>query len=396
MNRTVRWSVLAAALVLLPFVPVWAQSVFSPSQDPLAGSRVFGSKGCVKCHAVNGVGGKIGPDLARVPRPRSFYELATAMWNHLPQMVQRMDALGIARPRLDVRETEDLIGFLYTLNYFDAPGNAQAGRRYFTEKRCVVCHQVGGAGGVVGPNLDFFQQFGSPIFIVAAIWNHGPQMTEAMKAQGIARPAFIGPELQDLIAYLAPASAGPREGPIYVLPGRAVEGKRLFNDKRCIECHSVGGEGGKVGPDLVGRGLRRSLIEFAAAMWNKAPTMMAAMTPRGISVPQLRPEEMADIVAYLYSVGYFAEPGNVANGRKVMTDKGCVRCHAIAGERGKSGPDLARAKGLESPAAVITVMWNHAVVTSPTVRGQKGLWPELRPEDLSDLVAFLQSLRPPR
>src|SRR5574341_637429 len=305
MNRTVRWSVLAAALVLLPFVPVWAQSVFSPSQDPLAGSRVFGSKGCVKCHAVNGVGGKIGPDLARVPRPRSFYELATAMWNH------------------------------------------------------------------------------------------GPQMAEAMKAQGIARPAFIGPELQDLIAYLAPASAGPREGPIYVLPGRAVEGKRLFNDKRCIECHSVGGEGGKVGPDLVGRGLRRSLIEFAAAMWNKAPTMMAAMTPRGISVPQLRPEEMADIVAYLYSVGYFAEPGNVANGRKVMTDKGCVRCHAIAGERGKSGPDLARAKGLESPAAVITVMWNHAVVTSPTVRGQKGLWPELRPEDLSDLVAFLQSLRPP-
>ncbi len=393
MNRTVKWTVLALALVLWPFVPVWAQPVFSPSQDPLAGSRVFGTKSCVKCHAVNGVGGKIGPDLGRVPRARSFYDLATAMWNHLPQMVQRMDALGIARPRLDVRETQDLIGFLYTLNYFDAPGNAQAGERYFAEKRCVVCHQVGGAGGVVGPNLDFFKQFGSPIFVVAAIWNHGPQMTEAMKAQGIERPAFIGPELQDLIAYLAPASAGPREGPIYVLPGRAAEGKRLFKDKRCIECHSVGGEGGKVGPDLVGRGLRRSLTEFAAAMWNKAPTMMAAMTPRGISVPQLRPEEMADIVAYLYAVGYFAEPGNVANGRKVTKDKGCLRCHAVGGERGKSASDLGRAKDLESPAAVITALWNHAVVTSPAVRGQKGLWPELRPEELADLVTFLQSLR---
>jgi mono/diheme cytochrome c family protein len=124
--------------------------------------------------------------------------------------------------------------------------------------------------------------------------------------------------------------------------------------------------------------------------------MTAAMKPRGISVPQLRPEEMADIVAYLYSVGYFAEPGNAGNGRKVATDKGCLRCHAVAGERGKSASDLARAKGLESPAAVITAMWNHTAVAAPTVRGQKGAWAELRPEDMADLVAFLQSLRLPR
>jgi mono/diheme cytochrome c family protein len=394
MNRAI--AVLVAAITLLlvwPLSSASAQSVFGPGQDPLAGSRVFGSKQCVKCHAVNGVGGKVGPDLGRVERPRTFYDLATAMWNHLPQMLQRMDALGISRPRLEVRQTEDLIAFLYTLSYFDPPGNARAGERYFAGKRCVVCHQVGGAGGVVGPNLDFLKQFGSPIFIAAAIWNHGPQMLEAMKARAIERPAFIGPELQDLIAYLAPASAGPQEGPVYVLPGRAPEGKRLFRDKRCIECHSVGREGGRIGPDLAGRGLRRSLVEFAAAMWNKAPTMMAAMKPREIAMPQLRPEEMADIVAYLYSVGYFAEPGNVANGRKVASEKACLRCHAASGERGKGASDLARAKDLDSPAAVITALWNHAVIAPPTGRGQKGAWPELRPEDMGDLVAFLQSLR---
>ena len=33
-------------------------------QDPVAGSRVFDANGCVKCHALNGAGGKIGPDLA--------------------------------------------------------------------------------------------------------------------------------------------------------------------------------------------------------------------------------------------------------------------------------------------------------------------------------------------
>lgn len=370
-----------------------SQDVFGPSQDPVAGSRVFGAKSCSKCHAVNGIGGKIGPDLGRVARSRSFYDLATAMWNHLPQMVQRMEALGITPPQLEVRETEDLIGFLYTLNYFDTPGNAEAGRRYFSEKRCIVCHQVGGTGGVVGPNLDFFQQFGSPMFVVSAIWNHGPQMIEAMKSRGIERPAFIGPELQDLIAYLAPASGGAREGPVYVLPGRAAEGQRLFKEKHCLECHSVGGAGGHVGPDLVKRGLRRSLTEFSAAMWNKGPAMMAAMTPRGISVPHLRPEEMADLVAYLYAVGYFAGPGDARNGSRLAADKGCGRCHALSGERGKSASNLTRAKGLDAPGAVIAALWNHATISARGGRAQKMAWPEFRPEEMADLAAFLQSPR---
>jgi mono/diheme cytochrome c family protein len=388
MNWAVRWSVLAVALVLWPFVPVWAQPVFSPSQDPLGGSRVFGNKGCATCHAVNGVGGKVGPDLGRIPRPRSFYDLATAMWNHLPRMVERMQQRGIPRPHLDTRETGDLIAFLYTLNYFDAPGNSEAGRRYFSEKRCVVCHQVGDTGGVVGPNLDFLKQFGTPIFVAAAVWNHGPQMTEAMRARGIERPAFIGPELQDLIAYLAPATVG-REGPVYVLPGRADTGRKLFADKRCVSCHSLGGEGAGVGPDLVGRGVRRSLVEFAAAMWNKAPAMVAAMKAQGISLPQLRPEEMADLVAYLYSVRYFADPGNARNGLAVATEKGCLRCHSVSGERAKVA--LGGAKGLESPAAVIAALWNHPVVKPVGTAGAKAAWPEFRPEEMADVVALLQS-----
>ena len=391
MSKTVKWSLVAVALVLWPLDPAWAQPVFGPSQDPLAGSRVFGTKGCATCHAVNGLGGTVGPDLGRIARPRSFYDLATAMWNHLPRMVERMQQRGLARPHLGVQETADLIGFLYTLNYFDTPGNPDVGARYFAEKRCISCHQVGGSGGVVGPNLDFLKQFASPLFVAAALWNHGPQMMEAMKTGGIERPAFIGPELHDLLAYLVPASSGPREGPLYVLPGRAEEGRRLFTDKRCIGCHNVAGEGGRVGPDLVGRGVRRSLLEFSAAMWNKAPAMVAAMKARGIAVPQLRAEEMADIVAYLYAVRYFADPGNASNGKALAKDKGCLRCHGASRAGAKLASDLATTKGSQSPAAVIAGLWNHAVLPLPGLAGQKGVWPEFRPEEMADLVAWLQS-----
>jgi mono/diheme cytochrome c family protein len=380
-----------AVLLLAPLGAARAQPLFGPSQDPIAGSRVFGAKGCAKCHAVNGVGGKIGPDLGRIPRPRSFYDLAASMWNHLPEMAERMRQFGIPRPYMDARETGDLIGFLYTLNYFDRAGNVEIGRRLFTEKKCVVCHQVGGTGGVVGPNLDGLARFDSPIFVAAAMWNHGPAMAEAMRARKIERPTFRNSELLDLIAYLRSAAPAPAEGPLYVLPGRADEGRRLFLDKRCVLCHSVGGVGGQAGPDLAERGLPRSLTQFAAAMWNKAPKMMEAMKARGIAVPQLRAEEMADLVAYLYSVRYFVEPGNPAKGRQLVQDKGCLGCHALAGAGGRVASDLARVKGLDSPATIISALWNHSFIMEHRAKRRKVPWPRLRPEEMADLVAFLQA-----
>ncbi len=389
MNRAVRGTAVAVLVLLTwPLQPLLAQPLFSPTQDPLAGSRVFGTKGCAKCHPVNGVGGKIGPDLGRLPRARSFYDLAAAMWNHLPGMAERMREFGIARPRLDPQETADLIAFLYTLNYFDPPGKVQAGRQLFTEKKCIACHQVGGVGGVVGPNLDFLKQFGSPILIAAELWNHGPAMAEAMRTRGIERPTFKDSELRDLIAYLKSASPARTEEPLYVLPGRANQGRRLFVEKRCIQCHSVRGQGGREGPDLAERQLQRSLTQFAAAMWNKAPAMMEAMKARGIAIPQLRADEMADLVAYLYAVQYFGEPGDPKKGRQLVADKGCLGCHSVDGAGGKAASDLARVKGLDSPATAISAMWNHSLIAER----RKGAWPQFTPEEMAHLVAWLQLL----
>lgn len=396
MVRAVGLAVAVAGLILMGSLDAaWAQPVFSPSQDPLAGSRVFGAKGCVKCHSINGVGGKIGPDLARSLKPRSFYDVATAMWNHLPRMADRMKQLGITRPQLTAEEAGDLVGFLYTLNYFDPPGNTAAGRKLFSDKKCIICHQVGGTGGVVGPNLDSLKQFASPIYVASAMWNHGPAMADAMKAKGVERPTFTAQELRDLIAFLAPATGGAPEGPLYVLPGRPQLGRELFVEKKCVRCHSVSGVGGTLGPDLVALAVRRSPVEFAATIWNKAPAMMAAMETRGITVPQLRPEEMADLVAYLFSVRYFASGGSVPKGWLVASNKGCLQCHGVSGERGKPASDLTRAKGLDSSAAVLAALWNHTVVT-PRVAGQKLEWPMLKAGEMADLMTLLESISQPQ
>lgn len=375
--------------VLLCFSPLSpSESAAVSVQDPLAGSRVFGSKGCSKCHAVNGVGGKVGPDLGRIQANRSFSDLAAAMWNHLPAMAARMKERHQPIPNLDTAEGGDLIAFLFTQNYFAGAGNADSGKKLFSQKRCIQCHQIGGVGGVLGPNLDTIGQSGSPMNIAAAMWNHGPAMAETMRARGIERPHLNAAELRDLVAYLRAAAPGTTGEPIGILPGSANEGRVLFEQKQCTKCHGIQGKGGRIGPDLGQRGLYQNLVEFAAALWNKAPAMLTAMRIRNITVPQLNAEEMANIVAYLRSFQYFGEPGNPNRGPQILWEKQCLNCHSLDGRGGKSAPDLALTKGLSSPAAVIAALWSHADLMAQPAPEKSLSWPQLNSDEVAHLMAF--------
>ena len=64
--------------------------------DPVRGWQLFKTKSCIECHAVQGQGGHIGPDLG-VGReaPMTMVEFAGAMWNHSPQMYREMNSRGI-------------------------------------------------------------------------------------------------------------------------------------------------------------------------------------------------------------------------------------------------------------------------------------------------------------
>jgi len=393
--KRLRVLALATGLVAitLPFPPqsASAQVPTGQTQSVLAGSRVFGTRGCSACHAVNGLGGELGPDLASSDRPASFYGFAAAMWNHLPDMVAQMRVMGINRPRLTPWETGDLIAFLTWLDYFDPPGDTAAGRKVFSDKSCIVCHQVDGTGGVAGPSLDFLSQYGSPVQIATALWNHGPSMSAAMSERGIRRPTFSGYELGDLIAFLKSASGRLPEGSMYALPGRAEEGRRLFEERSCIECHSVQGVGGKAGPDLSQHTGQRSLVDLAAAMWNKAPAMTAAMRQASITVPQLGAGEMADILAYLYLVQYTGEPGDTDRGQRLVRGKGCLACHSVSGRGGDSASDLTQARGLTSQAGVIAALWNHVLIPDEPGRSE-ATWPTFTAEQMADLAVYLQTI----
>ena len=366
-------------------------SVLLPG-DPLQGSRLFTGKGCLRCHAVHGVGGTTGPDLGRRVLNRPLLEIAGVMWNHAPAMEHVFQEKRVRRPTFEPGEMASLLSFLYYLGSLDPPGDGAVGAQLFSQKGCEVCHSLGGKGGNLAPRLDKYTQYTSPLFLTAALWNRGKPMAEAMRNRNIPRPTLQGTDIADLLAYIRSASGGTER--VYVEPGKPKSGEALFTKKRCGECHSIGGHGGTVGPDLTTTTtLKGSLMRTAGSMWNHGPKMWAKMAERAIEVPALSTEEMSDLISYLYFFQFIDRPGDARRGLVVYKEKRCGTCHAIRGVGEKVGPDLATGEKLDTSLEVITGMWNHAATMEEAMLGANVAWPVLKGGEMADLIAYLLQAR---
>jgi mono/diheme cytochrome c family protein len=354
--------------------------------NPLDGSRLFSEKGCLGCHSVYGVGGVAGPELGQGILKRPLLDIAGVMWNHSPGMVHLFQEMRTALPQFKPAEMASLLSFLYYLGSLDPPGDAATGARLFREKRCQTCHSLGGKGGTHGPKLDGYGRYASPLFLTAALWNHGKAMAGVMEAIHVPRPTFEKNDIADLLAYIR-TTAGSVER-IYVRPGNPQIGEKLFAQKRCAQCHTPNAQGTRIGPDLRTK-LKGSLIGIAGAMWNHGPKMWAKMG----DVPSLAPEEMSDLISYLYFLQFIDPTGNAARGQVVYQEKRCAGCHMLPGVSGTVGPDLANAQKLQTPVEVVTEMWNHVGTMTRKMLEESVEWPVFKGGEMSDLITYLLSVR---
>jgi len=171
--------------------------------DPNAGRQVYAEKGCGRCHAINGVGPTVGPDLVRAPQTaHTITQIAGVMWNHAPLMRQASAEMGIRWTPFKGSEMRDLIAYLAFLRLLDQPGDVARGRELFDEKRCSTCHALAGQGSRIGPDLSQWKQYGSPILWAEIMWQHATQMETKMEEMKVSWPTFHGNELVDLIAFI--------------------------------------------------------------------------------------------------------------------------------------------------------------------------------------------------
>jgi cytochrome c2 len=163
------------------------------------GQKIFTDKGCIKCHSIFGKGGKDAPDLGKTVSQANVTALITRMWNHAGQMREKFKQKKQEWPYFTETELNDLIVFLYSLNYEDKPGNPQKGESIFRKNQCIDCHFKTDAEKqkIVGDIKS-----ADAISFATHLWNHIPAMEAAMVTQAVPWPDMSGQDLRDVLAFL--------------------------------------------------------------------------------------------------------------------------------------------------------------------------------------------------
>ncbi len=374
--------------------PVRVRLPMELPDNPAVGARLFAEKRCVLCHRLGTGENRVGPDLGRINFPGTILDLAGAFWNHSPVMREKMRDLRVPIPVLETQEMADLLAFLTAYRFYvgqiGEPASPARGHELFDAKNCENCHGTVADFQKAGPSLERYRGDFSAISIAQAMWNHGAEMADAMREDGVPWPKFTGTEMGDLLAYLQTGNSTTSRDRTYYEPGSPRRGADLFTRKRCRNCHAIGGVGGRVGPDLGARGreFMGPIASIAGLMWNHSHGMTAEFKRRGIPRVTFSGQEMADVIAYLYFVNYATVYGTPSRGKAFFANK-CSTCHTVGGGKGTGSEDLATVPNLDDPTAIITTMWNHGAAKEDKIRRAGMIWPQFAPGELADLSAFL-------
>ncbi len=390
--------------------------------DTANGRALFGELRCVSCHAVNGRGGTMGPELTRigdkVRRPWLFSYLKD------PHRVQ--PDTPMLRYRLTDDQLRDLTAFLYEeyssagagpeptpATYQDARLLA-AGHAVFERRGCASCHQLAGTKdtGRIGPSLAGIADrdpdelpYGSNIvrhttdnyIFLKVLLPDTLGQPSSMPTYGFtpADAAKIALALASIRKTDLPASyVLRRPAPVPYRPG----GKfgELVTRYRCLSCHSVGGFGGDLSTvplDRIGSQLQHDYV----AKYLLNPGAVRVSVEARMPVFHMLPEEATSIADYFstvflddsieqYDTNFTA--AETRRGEELYGQLGCEACHQLGTKGGYVGPELS------ASGARLKAGWIAAWLSTPQRYKPDTLQPDygLSSTDVRALTAYLSSL----
>jgi cytochrome c2 len=268
----------------------------------LKGEVVFVEKGCSTCHVRSGRGSGLAPSLDSFPRNISPVFFTKGIWNHSLEMMARMVEIGMKWPKFMDSEMIDLLEFVKRNARgpeeaaFFRPGNPRDGQKVFAAKGCAKCHSVHGEGPRGGVDLGQTARtyYTSLTQIASTLWNKGPTILVKMTQAQFGSTNFTSKEMADLLSYL------------YFLhfidgPGNVPNGRTLFVQIGCSNCHSLDEKRGKLTYIDLARYKDAAPTEIVAGMWNHTIQIQRAIGEQGLPWPQIQKGEMADLLEYMRS-----------------------------------------------------------------------------------------------
>jgi nitric oxide reductase subunit C len=306
------------------------------------GRRLFLEKGCASCHVIEGLNPQkdFGPDLSalggknaselefgtsKIPRNLVSYiqtklqdPVSVNLAARMPQYSwNAADLDAVTTALLAMQGTPATSGLQRLVvarqeNAFQPTGEfGEVYERY----KCYACHKFNGYGGDLAPDLSYegsragrqwlVNFLKSPQTLRPTLVLRMPQFNMSEKEANILAD-YIGMVLQK--PGVNPAKVEPKQ----FTPAMAALGKQLYEVKyQCQACHTIGGSGGYVGPNLnnAGNWLTPAWVEA----WLRNPQALVADTiePRR----NFTDDEIRGLTAYLMTLKQNTKAEKTANAK---------------------------------------------------------------------------------
>ncbi len=352
---------------------------------PLHDQHPFDKFGCTVCHRGQGRATTVADAHGNVP-----------FWNE---------------PMLPTKYLQASCGQCHEAADNPAAPELARGNQLFETVGCRGCHKLGGVGGNLGPELDRVGARRAPEWLK----QHFLSPATVTPGSGMPPQKFAEPDLEAIVLYMLSQTGANLPGfygSMKVLPSVS-EGRRLFQLKGCIGCHTVAGQGGKIGPALDDVGLRRKPEWMMQHFRDPQSVSPGSVMPRfGFTEAEAR--ALTEFLVHLrdqkvsLSIPALMEP--TVRGREVFRKYGCAGCH---GPEGKGGVPNPNAKTAQQVPALTYVAdgYTKPELKKLIVNGQREIvaldphhpapplympaWGNtIKDAEIDDLVAYLFTLKP--
>ncbi len=322
---------------LLTGVPQLGQ----PTEDEIQlGRRLFLEKGCASCHVIEGlnpqkdfgpdlsaIGGKNASDLefgaAKIPHNLVSYIQAKlqdpASVNPAARMPQynwnQVDLDAITTALLSMKGApptsalQNLVVPRKEVAFRPTGAFAEVYERY----KCYTCHRFNGYGGDLAPELTYEGSRAQRQWIVDFLKN--PQTLRPTLILRMPQFNMSDNDATTLADYMTMVLQHPAANPVAVdarqfTPAMAVLGKQLYEVKyQCQSCHTIGGTGGYVGPNLSNAGDWLTPAWIEAWLRNPQALVPDTIEPRR----NFTADEVRALTAYLTTLRQSIKPQKTAS-----------------------------------------------------------------------------------
>jgi len=390
-------------------------------------------RGCRGCHRIDGVGGDDGPDLSNEGARRvaeldfsgvsGAHTLPTWLKEHFLNPVHVVPGSQMPQLGFTTDEADQLTLFMLSLRTRPVPENLaprdrvralRLGERDFATDGeslfgvfCAACHGPRGEGRKFPTLASTFPAIGEPEFLAVAddeflrktLMNGRPG--RRMPAWGTKDGGLRPEEIDTVIGYLRSLQpVMPTAEAVNAAPVDREKGDALFA-QRCSPCHGTGGQGSAVAPPL-------AATDNPATREDSRIYGTLSVGVAGTAMGSFRQFDAASLRALIATVralppveakrtGWAPRTGDAGRGAESFA-RYCATCHGNRGE-GLTGPALAN-PAFQAAATdgylTATILRGRGTTLMPHFGTATKDHPQLTPDQVVDIIAFVRTLAPKR